>query len=157
VKKRLYLTLATVFGVGYLPWMPGTWTSLAAVFIWWPLVGKPWLLLLALTALFFVAVHLCTEVEKMDGVKDPPYASIDELLGMGVALLFLPSPDPNLKPYFAVMAFILFRLFDIWKPYPIRRIENLPGGWGIMTDDLVAGLYANFFLQVGAFVVRIIA
>ncbi|HET9869488.1 MAG TPA: phosphatidylglycerophosphatase A, partial [bacterium] len=63
----------------------------------------------------------------------------------------------GLRPYFAVMAFILFRLFDIWKPYPIRRIENLPGGWGIMTDDLLAGLYANFFLQVGALVVRVIA
>jgi phosphatidylglycerophosphatase A len=73
---------------------------------------------------------------------------------MGVALVFLPRFDPTMMPYFALMAFILFRLFDIWKPYPIRQIENLPGGWGIMTDDLVAGLYANFFLQVGAFVVR---
>jgi len=157
LKKRIYYALATVFGIGRLPWMPGTWTSAAAVFIWWPLISKPWLLLAILTALFFGAVYLCTEVEKIAGVKDPHWASIDELLGMGVALVFLPSPDPTLKPYFALMAFILFRLFDIWKPYPIRRIENLPGGWGIMTDDLLAGIYANFFLQVGAFVVRIIA
>jgi len=151
------MILATVFGIGKLPWMPGTWTSLAALFIWWPLIGKPWVLSGVLAVLFFAAVHLCTEVEKMAGEKDPRWASIDELLGMGVALVFLPRFDPAMMPYFALMAFILFRLFDIWKPYPIRQIENLPGGWGIMTDDLVAGLYANFFLQVGAFVVRNIA
>jgi phosphatidylglycerophosphatase A len=137
--------------------MPGTWTSIAAVFIWWPLISKPWVLLAALTILFFTAVHICNEAERIAGEKDPRWASIDELLGMGVAMVFLPNFDPSMKPYFALMAFILFRLFDIWKPYPIRKIENLPGGWGIMTDDLVAGIYANFFLQVGAFVVRNIA
>ena len=137
--------------------MPGTWTSIVAVFIWWPLIAKPWVLLAALTILFFAAVHICNEAERIAGEKDPRWASIDELLGMGVAMVFLPNFDPSMKPYFALMAFILFRLFDIWKPYPIRKIENLPGGWGIMTDDLVAGIYANFFLQVGAFVVRNIA
>ncbi|MGH7740051.1 MAG: phosphatidylglycerophosphatase A family protein [bacterium] len=157
MKKRIYLSLVTVFGIGYLPWMPGTWTSLAAIFIWWFLISKPLIFLAALLVLFFLSVHVCTEVEKISGQKDPHWVTVDELLGMGVALLLLPSPDPAMKPYFAVMAFILFRLFDIWKPYPIRRIENLPGGWGIMADDLVAGIYACFFLQVGAFVVRIIA
>jgi phosphatidylglycerophosphatase A len=84
------------------------------------------------------------------GERDPSCAVIDEVLGMGVAMFLLPQ-GPEWP--FIIMAVILFRLFDIWKPFPIRRLEKLPGGWGIMTDDLVAGLYAFAWVQVGHLIV----
>lgn len=74
---------------------------------------------------------------------------IDEVLGMGVSLLWVPREWP-----YIVMAVILFRIFDIWKPYPIQRVEKLPGGWGIMLDDLLGGIYANIWVQIGVFLVK---
>ena len=86
------------------------------------------------------------------GEKDPSSAVIDEVAGMGIAMLAIPNQWP-----FVIMAIILFRLFDIWKPYPIRELEKLPGGWGIMTDDLLAGVYANVWIQIGVWSVSMLA
>ncbi len=89
------------------------------------------------------------KTEKDLKVKDPSCVVIDEVLGMGVSLLWVPREWP-----YIVMAVILFRIFDIWKPYPIQRLEKLPGGWGIMLDDLLGGIYANVWVQIGVFLVK---
>ncbi len=93
-------------------------------------------------------------MEKEIGEIDPSSAVIDEVLGMGVAMLITPNVVGIPRWPFVLMALILFRIFDIWKPYPIRKFEKLPGGWGIMTDDLAAGVYARVWLQIGAWIVH---
>jgi len=129
---------------------PGTWASLAAAPLFWFLLNKPfWLFGLILAVIYFVGVYASTQYEKQVGQIDPSSAVIDEVLGVGVAMINIPPQWP-----FVVMAVLLFRLFDIWKPYPIRRLERLPGGWGIMSDDLLAGIYANVWVQIGVYVVN---
>jgi phosphatidylglycerophosphatase A len=147
--KYFYFLIATFFGIGKLPYAPGTWASVAAAPLFYPLIDYPAAQGCVLAAVFFLGVFACTQYEKNIGEIDPSSAVIDEVLGMGVAMLAIPKQWP-----FAVMALILFRVFDIWKPYPIRRIEKLPGGWGIMTDDLVAGIYARVWIQIGIWVVH---
>lgn len=159
---RVALLLATVFGLGYLPKAPGTWGSLAGVALAYLVGAQPqryvqlrglifsayspnfWLLLLSLAGVLAaarVAEHL--------GTHDPQIVVIDEVSGQWLALAASPalllSPAlqggaVNWKYY--LLGFILFRVFDIWKPFPVNRAEALPGGWGIMADDWVAGLYA---------------
>lgn len=142
-KKRWSVRLAIFFGAGRLPWMPGTWGSLAALLIFYPLVGHPWVLAAVTLLLTAIAIPACTVAERVIGEKDPPSVVVDEVVGMGVSMSFLPQPHL----YYALSAFLLFRLFDVWKPYPWRKSQDLPGGWGIVVDDLGAGLYANLFLH----------
>jgi phosphatidylglycerophosphatase A len=79
-----------------------------------------------------------------DKGNDPGIIVIDEIIGMLIALLFIPKTT-----FFLITAFILFRIFDIAKPYPARTMEKLHGGWGIVLDDVVAGIYANIVIQIG--------
>ena len=143
--------IATFFWIGKIPWAPGTWASLAAAGCFYPLIDKPLVLLGILMAVYFLGVYTSGRLEMDLEEKDPSSAVIDEVLGMGVAMVAIPHQWP-----FVVMAVILFRLFDIWKPYPIHRLEKLPGGWGIMTDDLLAGIYANVWIQIGEWLVRML-
>jgi phosphatidylglycerophosphatase A len=149
--KQIIFLIATFFGIGKIPAAPGTWASLAAAPLFWFFVlDKPlWQFGLILVVIYFLGVYSSGQYEKQIGEKDPSSAVIDEVLGMGVAMFNIPG-----QWYYAVMAVILFRLFDIWKPYPIRRLEQLPAGWGIMTDDLLAGIYANVWIQIGVYVVN---
>jgi phosphatidylglycerophosphatase A len=148
--RNINFLIVTFFGIGKLPGAPGTWASLVAGFLFWFLTDKPiWWLLLILIAIYFVGVYSSTQYEKQIGKKDPSSAVIDEVLGVGVAMINIPHEWP-----YVVMAVILFRIFDIWKPYPIRRLEQLPAGWGIMTDDLLAGVYAFAWVQIGIWVVN---
>ncbi len=148
--RSINFLISTFFGIGKLPGAPGTWASLAAAPLFWFVMDKPlWLFALILIVIYFVGVYSTTQYEKQIGEKDPSSAVIDEVLGVGVAMFAIPA-----QWYYVVMAVILFRIFDIWKPHPIRRLEKLPKGWGIMTDDLLAGVYANVCIQVGAFVVN---
>jgi phosphatidylglycerophosphatase A len=149
--KQINFLIATFFGIGKIPGAPGTWASLAsAPLFWFFAIDKPlWQFGLILAVIYFAGVYCSGQYEKQIGEKDPSSVVIDEVLGMGVALFNVPG-----QWYYAVMALILFRLFDIWKPYPIRRLEQLPGGWGIMTDDLLAGIYANVWIQIGVYVVN---
>ena len=142
--KTFHFLIATFFGIGKIPKAPGTCASLAAIPCFYFLLDKPLFHGAALIVVYFLGVYTSGKVEKDLGEKDPSNVVIDEVLGMGMAMLFLPREWP-----FVLTALILFRLFDIWKPYPIHRIEKLPGGWGVMTDDLVAGFYAFCFLFVG--------
>jgi len=147
--KSFCVWIATFFGIGRIPFAPGTWASLAALPFFWFLVPRPPIHILTLVLLFIVGIPLCTRAEKDMGETDPSSIVLDEVLGMGVALVGVPRETP-----YILMAFILFRLFDIWKPYPIRTIQKLPGGWGIMVDDLLAGLYALGWVHIGSFLVQ---
>ncbi len=147
--KKINFLIATFFGIGKIPGAPGTWASITTAFLFYPLVIQPYLLGGLLTVIFFLGVYSSGRLEKEMIEKDPSCAVIDEVLGMGVAMLGIRTDWQ-----FTAMALILFRLFDIWKPIPIRRLEKLPGGWGIMCDDLLAGIYANVWIQIGAFLVK---
>ncbi len=146
----LWATLvATFFGAGKLWPAPGTWGSLATVLLWWLLAshlpGK-WLLPVNL-ALIVLAVAMgipaATLAERGAGRKDPGFVVIDEVAGQLITLLGCPLVWPAL-----LAGFILFRGFDIVKPWPVRRLERLPEGTGIVVDDLGAGIYALIALQL---------
>lgn len=146
--------VATFFGAGYGRPGPGTWGSAAAVLLWaltaWALHPSPQMLLLMLLggialALLF-GIPAATIVERESGREDPQFVVIDEVAGQWIALLSCPFDWRH-----GLIALGLFRLFDIIKPFPARQLERLPAGWGIVFDDVAAGLYA---LGVG-FIVRI--
>lgn len=153
--KHVHFWIATFLGIGKIPFAPGTWASLAAAPLFYTIIDNRLLHLATLVVVYFLGVYATGEYAKNIGQMDPSSAVMDEVLGMGVAMLGMSRGGPSLFHInvYVIMAFILFRLFDIWKPYPIRRIEKLPGGWGIMTDDLVAGLYALVWVQIGKFLV----
>jgi phosphatidylglycerophosphatase A len=136
-------TLSTFFYLGYLPLVPGTFASLAGVFIFFLINGSTPLhiiLILFLTILGFV---VSSKAERIFNKKDAKYIVIDEVSGMLLALLFMPV---NFKV--VIIGFFLFRILDTFKPYPADRIQELKGSLGVMGDDIVAGLYTNIILQV---------
>ena len=154
-----YLALAiATCGVGYLPLAPGTWGSLVGVAIYlgvesytlqfanaaFTISPLPLLLsveLVVITIITLVGIWAATRTEQLSGHKDPGKVVIDEVAGQLIALLpTIRFFDPGWLSIIA--AFLLFRLFDIIKPYPARRLENLESGLGIVCDDLVAGAYA---------------
>ena len=143
----LAISIATV-GVGYLPLIPGTFGSLASVGIFLLftqlLTGTALfaLVLLFTLAVTFAGIWAASRTEELLGRKDPGKVVVDEVAGQMLALL--PLTLFNLQPLTraVIVSFILFRLFDIFKPYPAGRFERLKGGYGIMCDDLVAGAYA---------------
>ncbi len=141
--KSLTKLFSTFFYVGYFPLIPGTAGSLAAIIIYLLVKDNPpvyFTLTLILLALGFLA---STEMEKLAKRRDPPCVVIDEVCGMLLALAFLPY-DIKL----VILAFVVFRLLDTLKPFPIGWFERLKGGWGIMSDDIVAGIYTNIVLQL---------
>lgn len=142
--------LATGFGAGYSPVAPGTAGAVVALVIIGLMqhagifshihysLGLGILILVFLT----IGVKVSNLLETYWG-KDPSKIVIDEMVGVWIALLFTPYGWKII-----ISGFVLFRIFDIWKPLGIRRMENLPGGWGVMMDDVVAGVYSNLVLQV---------
>lgn len=152
-KLKIDWIIATWFGSGLLPIAPGTWGSLAA-FPFAYLISVyfgPFTLIIGIGALFFIGTWASNKVEKRSQEKDPRFIVVDEVVGQWIALLLLPFlynlVDPDHSHYFsvpiAVTAFIAFRIFDIWKPWPIKSVEkNVPDGFGIMLDDVIAGIYA---------------
>ena len=143
--SRLKYLLATGFGTGYSPLIPGTAGSLAAwlAYVLIPLPALYWLLITALTVL--AGLWACSALEAAEG-KDPGKVVIDEFAGQWLTLIFLPRDI-----WLLVLGFFLFRILDILKPYPASRLEQLSGSPGIMLDDLVAAVYANLTLQVICF------
>jgi phosphatidylglycerophosphatase A len=135
--------VAAFFGVGRIKPGPGTWGSLAAVILWTlaslqiPVASRTWATIIAAAVVTLIGIPAATQVVRASGVKDPQFVVIDEVAGQLVALIGVPL---GWKSFLA--GFILFRVFDIWKPFPIRRLERLPEGTGIVVDDLGAGLYA---------------
>ncbi|MDR3797399.1 MAG: phosphatidylglycerophosphatase A [Terracidiphilus sp.] len=137
--------VATFFGIGYLKPGPGTWGSVAAVLLWaavaflkHPDPRTQFVVLLVWIVLAIApGVPAATIVERESGRTDPGFVVIDEVIGQWIALLGSPFDWRH-----GLIALVLFRLFDITKPFPVRRLERLPGGWGIIFDDVAAGLYA---------------
>lgn len=135
--SNLWHLLATGFGSGLFPWMPGTMGSLAAIPFWWLMAFLPLPAYALLVTLgIFLGVYLCHRTAKDMGVHDHGSIVWDEFIGMWITLMALPS-----KTWSWVFAgLVIFRLFDIWKPWPINWCDrNVKGGLGIMTDDIIAG------------------
>jgi phosphatidylglycerophosphatase A len=137
--------LATWYGCGYSPFAPGTAGSLAAILIAWPLsragFGNIHFLILSLVFLY-PAIYAAGVVAVESGRKDPSIVVVDEVVGQWLTLVGARHYD--WKTF--LIAFVLFRLFDIWKPPPIRLIERIPGGAGIVLDDMMAGVYGALVL-----------
>lgn len=141
IKSTSYI-YATVLGCGYIPKIPGTIGSLVAVLIYWFFPFESILLLLISMVLFIFGIPAATIVERYEG-KDSGKIVIDEIVGQLLTFAFIPITGMNI-----ILGFILFRVFDIWKPYPINKSQNLPNGWGVMTDDVLAAVYANIALRL---------
>jgi len=138
--------IATGAHSGFLPKAPGTWGSAVGVLLWL-LIGRLDLLplLIVIGVLFIIGVFSAGAAEKILDRGDPPQVVIDEVVGQLIALIAVP-----LQPGPIVLSFLLFRFFDILKPFPIGWIDrHLHGGLGIMLDDIIAGLYTLLILQLG--------
>lgn len=140
--KFLVKTVSTFFYVGYFPLIPGTAGSVAAIFLFFLIKNNPLTYLAILLILLILGFLVSGAAEKIMRKTDPPCLVIDEVCGMLIGLLFLPY-DIRL----VIIAFLIFRILDTLKPYPISSFEKLKGGWGIMSDDIIAGLYTNLILQ----------
>ena len=143
---KLAIAVSTWFGCGYSPFAPGTVGSVAALAIGILLheyAGLTGWHFLALAAVLFVpATWAATVTARVKNLKDPQIVVVDEVLGQWITLAG--ARTLNWKSYVAALA--LFRLFDIWKPPPVRQLESLPGGYGINLDDVMAGGYAALVL-----------
>jgi phosphatidylglycerophosphatase A len=139
--------LLSGFGSGWLPIAPGTWGTGVAILMAWPLcyVYPPytWIILTVFSILFFWIGVKGSDLVADQWGKDPKQTVIDEMVGTWITLLGGPLTWPHL-----LLGFFLFRFFDIAKPLGVRRIENIPGGFGVMLDDVMAGVYANLVIQV---------
>jgi phosphatidylglycerophosphatase A len=142
---RLIMALATGFYSGRLPLCPGTWGSLAAIIPWFFLRELPWpAYLLMLVLVFVLGFFVAGSAEKLLDQPDAGPIVIDEFLGMFITLAFAPA-----HPAAWVLGFLLFRFFDIKKPFPCSWFdERIHGGIGIMMDDVIAGIYALASLQL---------
>ncbi len=154
-------------GVGYLPLAPGTWGSLVGVAIYLAyrifnsnariyLLDSNWVFqqytafLYAFTSIFLAVICLVgiwasARSVRLFGEKDPQRIVVDEVMGQLIVFAFVPF---EIDRWLVVAGFVLFRIFDIWKPYPVRAIENLPNGIGVCADDIVAGVYGGISLAI---------
>jgi phosphatidylglycerophosphatase A len=154
-KTRWAWLLSTFFGIGYLKPGPGTYAASATVLLWYavahviPTTGLTLAPITAAIAVFvtLIGVPSSTITAREAARKDPGFVVIDEVAGQLFALVMM---RPNAKQ--AILSLVLFRLFDIWKPWPIRRLEALPDGTGIMLDDVAAGILA---LLLGLVITRL--
>jgi phosphatidylglycerophosphatase A len=141
--------LATGFGIGNIPWAPGTWASLATMLVWWLLartIRPGWQVAAAivlLTITISLGIPAATRMARKTGLKDPQCVVIDEVAGQLIPFLAIPVSWKSL-----LLGFILFRGFDIAKPPPARQLEQLPEGLGIVMDDVAAGIYALAIMHI---------
>ena len=142
--RKLILFIATGAGSGYSPIVSGTVGSVVGLLVFYPISGlaAP-LYALVVAGVVAIGVWTAGEAERIFDSHDDSRITIDEVAGMLISLAFIP-----LSVWAVVSSFFLFRLFDIWKPPPVRHLESLPGGVGVMADDVAAGVYANLVGQV---------
>jgi phosphatidylglycerophosphatase A len=147
----LHLILSTGFGTGFIPYAPGTAGALLALLIWWVLYCSVSLIALTIiTSLLIVGVTVIgvwtsNIMEKYWG-KDPRAVNIDEFVGTWIPLLVAPCGEYTWL--LAMLGFFFFRGIDIWKPLGCKRMETIQGGWGVMLDDVLAGIYALILIGV---------
>ena len=168
-KPRISLAIATAFGLGYLPKAPGTFGSLGGVALslgllwlasrntleamrierdvnfWTVGMGTSYLAYAIVILISIIGIFVADRTAKYAGKKDPQFIVIDEVSGQMIAYF---SPFTLLNWKSLLLGFILFRVFDIWKPFPARQAESLPGGLGIMADDWIARIYAALGLWI---------
>jgi len=149
-KAPLWASLtATFFGIGHLHPGPGTWGSAATVLSWWalthwiPLNLQLWAAIAIVVLVVLIGIPASTQVSRAFAAKDPQFVVIDEVAGQLIALIATPVTWKSL-----LAGFILFRGFDIIKPPPVRQLERLPEGSGIVLDDVGAGFYALAIMQL---------
>jgi len=137
--------IGTVFYIGKLPLAPGTWASIFAVLCWYFLFQSVnHFVLPAISIFLFLIGGIASDtIVKHSKEHDPSRIVIDEWVGQWVALSMMPI---NIRT--GVVAFVAFRIFDIIKPGPVRKMEKIPGGWGIMADDVMAGIMAYFVVLI---------
>ncbi len=144
--KRIALLWATFFGIGRIPVVPATFASLVTsivVFAIYPYLTSPYSLLPAALIIFLTGIPAASQAERHYQTKDPRFCVIDEVAGQLIALFLVPHTIA-----FYISSFLLFRFFDILKPFPVRQSERLPHGLGIMSDDILAGIYAGIALHL---------
>lgn len=143
----LPVIIATGFGAGYSPFAPGTAGALLATIVWFvaavcmSATGLFWLTLSCIMLFTLLGIWATNQVEPFWG-EDPSKVVVDEMVGVWFTLLAAPAGHWG----YGIAAFVLFRLFDIWKPLGIRKMESFPGGIGVMMDDILAGLYGFLVL-----------
>ncbi len=148
MKNRFSLLIASLFYIGFIPGAPGTYASIVTTLGFFSvyLVSHsilPGLHASAVCLVTLIGTLTASEVSRSSGIEDPSYVVIDEVAGQLVTFLFLPVNALTL-----IGGTVAFRVFDMWKPFPIRRLESLGSGVGIMADDLLAGVYGNLALQL---------
>lgn len=150
-KDKIIKILATGFGSGLSPIVPGTMGSLVGVVICLFSYPLPWIFrLVFVVAISTISIYVAGNAETLFRKKDDQRIVIDEIAGLQVAML-----PATITALHLCMAFVLFRIFDIWKPYPINRLQNLSGGWGVVADDLGAGVYAAALMTLFMYVLNI--
>jgi len=148
--NRFLLFFAAGFGAGYSPIAPGTAGTLLSIPVYLVLsqIRFP-LYELTLVTFFFLSSWISDQAQRYWGKTDDPRIVIDEMMGFLITMLWLPK-----TALFIVLGFLLFRFFDIVKPPPIRLLERVRGGYGVVLDDVVAGIYANIILQIVHLIVK---
>lgn len=144
--------IATSFGAGFLPIAPGTWGALVGIILWLPLyVLTPGITALIITIsaiLFFtIAGTWASSISEKYWGKDPVAACVDETVGQLISLLPLCGGPDEAPWWLIIVSLALFRFFDIFKPFGIRKMESFPGGFGMMADDILAAIYSALILE----------
>jgi phosphatidylglycerophosphatase A len=145
MKNKVWLAIGSVFGIGYLPIMPGTYASLFSCILAYFIVGQWWWAyqVALYGSVFLLGVFASYHVEKIVGEEDPRIIVIDEYVGQGVALILA---QKNI--WLFLIGFLLFRVMDIIKPFPVNKLEKVHYGFGVMLDDLMAGFYAFLVVSI---------
>ena len=145
LRDRVFIFLATGCGIGYVPLIPGTFGTLPGLPLCFLMAKIPIAVAAgAVVGIILVSMWIAGEAEKALGQKDPRKIVIDEIAGLAVALMGLPFNSVTV-----VLGFIVFRVFDSWKPFPLRLLERrLSGGIGVVMDDVGAGIYTNALIRM---------
>jgi phosphatidylglycerophosphatase A len=143
IQRHIIIALSSFFYVGYLPYIPGTFASVAAVAVYLILRHNPLLFWLFTVGILLAGFLSAGSAERIFGVKDSPHIVIDEVSGMSMCLVAIPYDRR-----FVLIAFLVFRILDALKPYPISKLQHLKEGLGVMMDDVLASVYTIIILQV---------
>jgi phosphatidylglycerophosphatase A len=145
--------IGTGFGSGLVPKFPGSSGTLVGCALWWFMKDLPlWVYVLTLVAAFPAGAWICAQNEHRLNRKDSPEIVIDEILAFPLAMLLIPP-----TPLTFLLGYLVFRLYDILKPYPCRQLETIPKGYGVMADDYMAALYTCVTLHGLNFLVPLFA